>query len=62
LLFGLLAGAHTCIRERSIAALLLPFIILGFHLAYGFGTLAGSVSLLSGTYSAANNTSATAPS
>jgi glycosyltransferase involved in cell wall biosynthesis len=62
LLFGLLAGAHTCIQERSIAALLLPFIILGFHLAYGFGTLAGSVSLLSGTYSAANNTSATAPS
>lgn len=41
LLFGLAAGMQRFIAERSLATLLLPPVILGFHLAYGFGTLAG---------------------
>jgi succinoglycan biosynthesis protein ExoA len=45
LLFGSITGIQTAIRERSIAALLLPLVILGFHLAYGLGTLAGVFSL-----------------
>ncbi len=41
--FGAAAGAHVALREKCPAALLLPFIFLGFHIAYGFGTLRGLV-------------------
>ena len=54
LLFGSLAALHVGMRERSMAASLLPLVILGFHLAYGLGTLAGFLSLLRGTSPAAN--------
>jgi len=49
--FLLVLGAHlSCgtvasflvgLRERSIGALMLPFVFLGFHVSYGAGTLAG---------------------
>lgn len=35
------AGIETALQERRMAPLLLPPVILGFHLAYGAGTLAG---------------------
>ena len=41
LLLGLVAGVQVSIRERNWAGLLLPLAILGFHLAYGIGSLAG---------------------
>jgi hypothetical protein len=37
-LIGTWAGIETALRERSASALLLPPIILAFHLAYGAGT------------------------
>ena len=39
LLIGLLAGLQVALRERSLAALLLPFVFFGFHMSYGLGTL-----------------------
>ncbi|MBZ5513944.1 MAG: glycosyltransferase [Acidobacteriia bacterium] len=49
--FAALLGLHLCvgsaaalqvaIRERSLEPLWLPFIFLGFHVAYGYGTLSG---------------------
>ena len=54
LLFGLVAGIQVAFRERAIAALLLPLVVLGFHLAYGLGTLAGFLSMLRGTSPTAN--------
>jgi succinoglycan biosynthesis protein ExoA len=41
LFVGLFAGIGTAIRHRSPGALLLPPVILAFHLAYGTGTAAG---------------------
>jgi len=41
LFVGLLAALEIARRERSFAALLLPPVFLGIHLAYGFGTLSG---------------------
>jgi glycosyltransferase involved in cell wall biosynthesis len=49
LLFGAFAAMQIGVRERSIAALLLPLVILGFHFAYGLGTLAGFFSMFRGT-------------
>ncbi len=40
---GTAAGAQVAVREKCSAALLLPFVFLGFHIAYGFGTLRGLV-------------------
>jgi succinoglycan biosynthesis protein ExoA len=40
---GAAAGAQVALRERSPGAMLLPFVFLGFHIAYGFGTLRGLV-------------------
>lgn len=40
---GAAAGAQVALREKSFGALLLPFAFLGFHVAYGFGTLRGFV-------------------
>ena len=40
-LFGLIAGVQVSVAERHYAGLLLPFVIFGFHFAYGLGTLAG---------------------
>ena len=39
LLIGLLASIQVALREKSPAALLLPFVFLAFHLSYGLGTL-----------------------
>jgi glycosyltransferase involved in cell wall biosynthesis len=44
LLLGLLAGIQTGWKERTALALLSPPVILGFHLAYGLGTVAGFLS------------------
>jgi succinoglycan biosynthesis protein ExoA len=41
LVMGIFAAIETAIRERSAGALLLPSVILAFHLAYGMGTAAG---------------------
>ena len=41
LLLGTIAGAQVAIREKAICAIWLPLVILGFHLAYGTGTLFG---------------------
>jgi hypothetical protein len=41
LLLGLMAGVQVGIRERNFMGLLLPPVILGFHFAYGIGSLAG---------------------
>jgi succinoglycan biosynthesis protein ExoA len=38
LLIGTWAGIETALRERNVAALLMPPLILAFHLAYGAGT------------------------
>jgi len=35
----LMATMHIAFRERSLSALLLPPVFLGFHLSYGLGTL-----------------------
>lgn len=39
--FGAAAGAQVALREKSASALLLPFVFLSFHIAYGFGMLRG---------------------
>jgi succinoglycan biosynthesis protein ExoA len=41
LALGIAAGIQVAVREQSLAALWLPFVILGFHLTYGWGTLCG---------------------
>jgi succinoglycan biosynthesis protein ExoA len=38
---GILSGIETAIHQRSAGALLLPPVILAFHLAYGAGTAVG---------------------
>jgi succinoglycan biosynthesis protein ExoA len=38
---GTVAGLETALRERKSSALLLPPVILAFHIAYGVGTFAG---------------------
>jgi hypothetical protein len=62
LVFGLTAGIRTSIKERSASALLLPAVILGFHLAYGMGTLAGLISRAQQPLSAARPASSAAVS
>ena len=61
-LFGLIAAVQVAARERTISALLLPWVILGFHLAYGLGTLAGFLCLLRGASPPANTARASASS
>jgi len=41
LFMGIFSGIETAIHQRSAGALLLPPVILGFHLAYGAGTAVG---------------------
>ena len=41
LILGTLAAVQVSIRERSMGALWLPAMFLGFHIAYGYGTLLG---------------------
>ena len=41
LVLGSIAGVRVAMRERSVRGLCLPVVILGFHLAYGWGTLVG---------------------
>ena len=41
LLMGAFAAIQTAILDRDAAALLLPFAMFAFHLAYGTGTIAG---------------------
>jgi hypothetical protein len=43
---GSVAAVQTFCRERDSRALLLPPVILGFHTAYGLGTLAGFVEII----------------
>jgi len=43
LLIGLLAGIQVAVREKSLAALALPLVFIGFHISYGLGTLWGVV-------------------
>lgn len=62
LVFGLIAAVQCSIAERSLIALLLPFVILGFHLAYGFGTLAGFPTVLRDALVTTNTTRASLPS
>jgi hypothetical protein len=62
LVFGLTAGIRTSIKERSASALLLPAVILGFHLSYGMGTLAGLISRAQQPLSAARPASSAAVS
>jgi succinoglycan biosynthesis protein ExoA len=38
---GTVAGVETALRERRFSALLLPPVILAFHVAYGAGSFAG---------------------
>jgi glycosyltransferase involved in cell wall biosynthesis len=40
---GTIAGIEIALRQRCMAALLLPPVILAFHIAYGVGTAAGLV-------------------
>lgn len=40
---GFVASLQVANRERSLGALWLPLVFLGFHVAYGFGTLWGFV-------------------
>lgn len=41
LILGTGAALHVALRERSLGALCLPLVFLGFHLAYGYGTVCG---------------------
>lgn len=41
LVLGSIAGAQVAVREKSVRGLYLPVVILGLHLAYGWGTLVG---------------------
>lgn len=43
LLLGAGAAFQVALRERTLGALCLPFVFLGFHCAYGYGTLCGFV-------------------
>jgi GT2 family glycosyltransferase len=43
LCLGTIAALQVSIRERSIAALWLPPVFLGFHISYGWGTLSGLI-------------------
>ncbi len=43
LILGTIAGAQVTVRKRSLRGMCLPFVILGFHLVYGWGTLVGMV-------------------
>ena len=45
LILGSVAAALVSLRERSLAALCLPAIFLAFHIAYGYGSLTGLLSL-----------------
>jgi len=40
---GLIAALQVAIREKSLSAMCLPLVFLGFHVAYGVGTLAAFV-------------------
>jgi hypothetical protein len=59
LVFGVAAGISCGLKDRRSEALLLPFVIFGFHVAYGFGTLEG---LLQGFEKPASATAARATS
>jgi glycosyltransferase involved in cell wall biosynthesis len=52
LLFGLFAGIQISLRKRTALSLLLPPVILGFHLAYGLGTMAGFTSIFKPSHAA----------
>jgi glycosyltransferase involved in cell wall biosynthesis len=41
---GLAAASATAARSEALEPLLLPLVFLGFHIAYGFGTLVGITS------------------
>jgi glycosyltransferase involved in cell wall biosynthesis len=41
LILGTIAGAQVTVRKRSLRGMCLPFVILVFHLVYGWGTLIG---------------------
>ena len=41
LILGTIAGAQVTVRKRSLRGMCLPFVILVFHLVYGWGTLVG---------------------
>lgn len=41
LILGIGASLQVALRERSLGALWLPLVFLGFHFAYGYGTLCG---------------------
>ena len=41
LILGTIAGAQVTVRKRSLRGMCLPFVILVFHLLYGWGTLIG---------------------
>ncbi len=41
LILGTIAGAQVTVRKRSLRGMCLPFVILVFHLVYGWGTLTG---------------------
>ncbi len=44
------AALQVAVRERSLGALCLPVIFLGFHCAYGYGTLSGFMSRSKGAW------------
>jgi succinoglycan biosynthesis protein ExoA len=41
LVLGSFVGVQVAVRKKSVRGLCLPVVILGFHLAYGWGTLVG---------------------
>jgi len=41
LILGAIAGAQVTVHKRSLRGMCLPFVILVFHLVYGWGTLIG---------------------
>lgn len=43
LIAGTLAGLQVAVRNKFLGALCLPFVFLGFHFAYGLGTLVAFV-------------------
>ena len=49
LVLGSIAGVQVSVREKSFKGLCLPIVILGFHLAYGWGTLVGLVTSREGS-------------
>ena len=46
LALGVVAASATAVRNKALAPLLLPFVFLAFHIAYGFGTLVGMTTVI----------------